>query len=101
MANDTGGNSEDAVVQRRVDPVESEVNYQVLETVAGAEGVEITDLPSIYRRIGNVVDDLFSEPPVSEAQVAVTFTFHGYRITAEQRGTITLRRIDHDIRTVD
>lgn len=44
----------------------------------------------LWETIDHVVDHIFSDPPSPDAQVQVTFTYEGYRITVEQDGTTKL-----------
>ena len=99
MPNDS--TAEDTIVRREVEPTERQANYRVLETVAEVEGVDVTALPPMYDRVDHMLDELFSEPPAPEAQVEVTFSFHGYRITADQEGTITLRKLETDAEAIE
>lgn len=32
-------------------------------------------------------DEIFSNPPAPEAQIRITFSYEGYRVTVEQDGT--------------
>jgi len=41
-----------------------------------------------------VLDHLFSNPPSAEAQMEVTFSYEGYRITIEQDGTAEFVRVE-------
>ena len=84
--------SSERVVSRQVEPVESEAPYRVLETVAEAEGVDITELPPIYERVNDVLDSLFSDPPTAESRMVITFSYCGYRIRIDQEGLITLQK---------
>lgn len=94
MADDTSESipPTDAIVQRQVEPVESEAAYRVLETIADVEEVDITDLPPIYEQIDDLLDPLFSEPPSPDARVVITFSYVGYRIRIDQEGLITLQK---------
>jgi len=83
----------DEIVRENVRPAEAEPNYLVLETIAEAEGIAVTDLPPMYERIDHIIDKIFEEPPVDAAQVEVSFSYHGYRITIDQEATVTLRKL--------
>lgn len=85
---------EATIVERVVDPDDEQANYSVLETIASAEDVDVTDLPPMYTRIDHLLDELFDEPPVDEAQIEVSFSYYGYRVTVNQGGTVTLRKLD-------
>jgi hypothetical protein len=103
MASDDGeaNTAEATIFQQDVDPSDGEPNYQVLQAVAEVEGVDVTELPSMYERIDHMLDELFSEPPTAEAQVEITFSYHGYRITADQEGQITLRKLDTSVDSIE
>ena len=59
---------------------------QVTEIVAELEGTEVDELFPIYEQLDDVLDNIFSEPPSPEAQLVITFSYEGYRITIEQDG---------------
>jgi hypothetical protein len=85
------------ILQREVEPEEDEANYRVLETIAEVEDVDVTELPPMYSRIDHILDQLFSDPPTPEAQVEITFSYYGYRVTIDQEGVIRLRKLDGDL----
>ena len=60
---------------------------QVAKIVAELEGVDEDKLEPSYKKIDHVLDHIFSEPPHPEAQIQVTFSYEGYRITVEQDGS--------------
>lgn len=82
------------ITERTVDTDDGEPSYHVLESIATVEGVDVTELPPVYERIGHILDGVFDDPPIDEAQVEVTFSYHGYRVTVNQNGTVTLRKLD-------
>ena len=75
------------------DPSENEPTYIIVETIADLEGVDSDQLPSLYDTIDHMVDNLFSNPPIPKAQVQVSFTYAGYRITLNQDGSATFLKI--------
>jgi len=75
------------------DPTDNEPTYVIVETVADLEGVSSDQLPSLYDTIDHIADHVFADPPISEAQVQVTFTYAGYRITLNQDGSATFLKI--------
>ncbi|WP_423999211.1 HalOD1 output domain-containing protein [Haloarcula salina] len=85
---------ERSLIKREVEPVEDEANFRVLETIADVEGVEVTDLPPLYERIDHILDHLFDNPPAPEAQVVITFSYHGYRVRVDQDGHVELARLN-------
>lgn len=80
------GTPEDDIVHRQLDTSHEEPAVAVAEAVADIDGVESSDLPTMYECVDGVLDHLFSTPPDPEAQMDVTFSFHSYRITVEQTG---------------
>lgn len=85
---------ERSVIRREVEPTEDEANYRVLQTIADVEGVDVTDLPPLYERIDHILDHLFDNPPAPEAQVVITFSYHGYRVRVDQGGHVELTRLN-------
>jgi len=79
--------------QFKFDPTENEPTYVIVETVADLEGVDSDELPSLYDTIDHMADNLFSDPPTARAQVQITFTYAGYRITLSQDGSATVLKI--------
>lgn len=77
----------DEIVHRELDRDQTSPAVAVAEVVAELEGTEPAELPSTYNCIDHVIDHIFSEPPAPEAQVAVEFSYQGYRITVEQDGS--------------
>lgn len=67
---------------------------QIAETVAEIEETSITELSTIYGCIDGVLDEIFSNPPSPEAQMEVTFSYEGYRISVEQNGTARFVKMD-------
>ena len=59
---------------------------QVAEIVAELEGVGVNEMYPIYDQMDDVLDNIFSEPPSPAAQLQLTFSYEGYRITIEQDG---------------
>lgn len=89
------------IITRTLDPEADEGNYLVLEAIADVEGTDVTDLSPMYERVDHVTDNLFSELPEPKAQVAVTFTDHGYRVTVDQEGALRLRRLEPPVDAMD
>ena len=79
--------------QFKFDPFEDDPTYIIVETVAELEGIGSDELPSLYDTIDHVIDHVFSDPPIPEAQVQITFTYAGYRITLNQNGSATFLKI--------
>ncbi|MDS0296390.1 HalOD1 output domain-containing protein [Halogeometricum luteum] len=77
---------DDAIVQRQLQTSAGEPAVQVAEIVAELEGTAADRLDPTYLHVGHILDHLFSNPPAPEAQVEITFTYEGYRITVGQSG---------------
>ena len=100
-ASGTDGEPREQILEYEVEPAEDHANYLVLEAVADAESVDVVDLPPMYERIDHVLDELFGEPPAPEAQVEIAFSYHGYRITIDQSGSVRLKKLDTDAAAID
>ncbi|NHN41116.1 hypothetical protein G9C85_05630 [Halorubellus sp. JP-L1] len=83
---DTGS---DDVFHRQLQTDVREPAEQVAEHVANIAGEEVTDLESTWECFDHLLDEIFQDPPAPDAQVQVTFTYEGYRITVEQDGHAT------------
>ncbi len=80
---------DDEIVQRELDTDAENPAMAVVEVVADLEGTDATELATAWGCIDDVLDAVFSNPPAPEAQVQVTFSYEGYRITVEQNGRAT------------
>lgn len=77
---------EDEIVHRTLDTHQDEPLVQVAEIVAELKGMSEDKLTPTYGKVDHLVDNVFSDPPAPDAQVQVTFSYEGYRITVEQNG---------------
>lgn len=77
----------DEIVHRQLETEMREPVVQVAEIVADLEDRETDELTTTYDHLDHVLQSLFTNPPVPEAQVEITFSYEGYRITVEQDGT--------------
>ena len=77
--------------QTRFDPEQNQPNVDITETVAELKGVESDDLSPLYDSIDHVVDNIFATPPKPVADVEVSFSYEGFRITIRQDGKATFR----------
>ncbi|WP_276257333.1 HalOD1 output domain-containing protein [Haloglomus litoreum] len=78
------------IVRRTIQPSCEAAEFELVELVAELEGCEADELPSLYDRIDHIVEYVFRNPPSSEAQLVVEFSYAGYRITIDQQGNVTL-----------
>lgn len=84
----------DHIVHRELAVDGAEPATQIAEHVAALSERDVESLASTWGTFGHVVDDLFEEPPAPSAQVQVTFTYEGYRITVDQDGHATFVAVD-------
>lgn len=77
-------NNESEIIHRQLDPETDSPAVAVAEAVADIEGKEADELKTTYDCVDGTLDELFSTPPSPEAQIEITFTYEGYRITVEQ-----------------
>lgn len=76
----------DDIVHRELDTEGGEPVDQIADVVSELEDSDVDALQPLYRQVDHVLDQVFSDPPAPGAQVEVTFTYEGYRITVEQYG---------------
>ena len=81
-----GNQPERDIVHRELDTDAENPGVAAVEAVADIDGTSVTELGSIYDCVDGVLDHLFSDPPSPDAQMEVTFSYEGYRITVEQDG---------------
>ena len=85
---------ESEIIHQTIDTDAEEPGVQVVEAVADIEGKESTDLTTTYECIDGVLNNIFSNPPSPDAQMQVTFSYEGYRITIEQNGGAKFVKIE-------
>lgn len=91
MADD--GATDDGV-RTSFDPDQNQPNVDITEQVAELKGVDSDELSPLYDSIDHVVDNIFSSPPDPEADVEVSFSYEGFRITVSQDGTATFDPVE-------
>ncbi|WP_415381537.1 HalOD1 output domain-containing protein [Halosimplex sp. TS25] len=91
-ADETGGDPP-GIVRAQIEPRSATAENEFLELIARLEGVDPTELPSLYREVDHAVENLFKRPPSSEAQMEIAFSYAGYRVTIDQRGHVRLVRV--------
>lgn len=79
--------NETEIVHRTLDTERIEPAEQVAEIIASLDNRKIEDVTTAYEQIDHVLTHIFSNPPDPDAQIEVTFTYDGYRVTVEQNGT--------------
>lgn len=90
----TDGDSNDRqIYHRTVEPETERANERLLRHIAELEDCEMTDLPPLYDRIDDLLQNVFDFPPPSEAQAELEFSYYGYRITVDQTGEVSLMKL--------
>lgn len=79
--------SESNIVHRELDSDGPAPSIQIAGIVAELKGTAATEVKSTYDCVDDVLVNLFSDPPAPEAQMEITFSYEGYRITVEEDGT--------------
>ena len=83
------GTADDSgTVRRQIPPDPVTAEYDLLEILADVEGCEIEDLPPLYNEVEHVVETLFRTPPSTAAQMSISFSYAGYRITIDRSGAV-------------
>lgn len=82
------------IIHRELETTREAPGSQVAEIVAELEHTDPRDLESVWKCIDNLLEPLFSAPPSPDAQVEITFSYEGYRITVEQDGTAQFVQVD-------
>jgi hypothetical protein len=86
-------NNESKIIHRSLDAETDSPAVAIAESVAEIEGKEADELTTTYDCIDATLDELFSTPPSQDAQLEITFTYEGYRITVEQNGSAKFVRV--------
>lgn len=74
------------VVHRELETGSENAAVQVAEIVAELDDKQPQELATTYECLDHVIDNIFSNPPSPEADLQVTFSYEGYRVTVEQDG---------------
>ncbi len=77
---------DDKIVHRKLKTDREEPAVAIAEVVAELEGTNVEEMTTTYDCINGMISELYSNPPLPEAQMTVEFTYSGYRITVEQNG---------------
>lgn len=83
-------NSDDVLIERRLDTEQDAPAAQIVELVATLEDRDQTELPPIYYSIDELLAGLFSSPPSASSEVALEFTYEGYQFRVQRDGTTTV-----------
>jgi hypothetical protein len=82
------------IVHRELATDAGDPSVQVAEVIAELEDVDPTDLTDTHSCIDDVLANIFSNPPSPDAQMQVTFSYEGYRVTVEQNGNAKFVKLD-------
>jgi len=74
-------------VYAQITPDSDTAEYDLLEIIAGPEGIEIEGLPSLYTQVGHFVETLFNNPPSPGSQTELSVSYTGYPIVSPD-GTV-------------
>ena len=73
-------------VSRVFDPEGDDPNMKVLAVISDLEDCDPRDCSPLYTTIDDVIADIYEDPPSPDADVEITFSYEGYRITLRQDG---------------
>lgn len=85
---------ESEIIHRELDSDGDDPAVAVVNAIAEIEGVETDELPMTYNCIDGMLTEMYSDPPSAEAQLQVTFTYAGYRVTVEQNGSAKFVQVE-------
>ena len=78
------------VVYRDVDTNRADLGAEIVEIIADFEGTDPEDLDPIRKCIGDILEPLSLTPPSPDAQLMISFSYEGYRISLDQNGQALL-----------
>ena len=73
-------------VSRSFDPKADDPHMKVIAVISELEDCDPRDCSPLYTTIDDVIDDIYEDPPSPDADVEITFSYEGYRITLRQDG---------------
>jgi hypothetical protein len=85
-----GDGHDDEIIHRELSTDMENPGIQIAEIIADLEGKEVNELTTVWDCIDGAIAEIFSNPPSAEAQVQVTYSYEGYRVTIEQDGKAKL-----------
>ncbi len=86
VVNDTTDEPERSIIRQQFDPAETTPETAIVETVADLKDADPQTLSPLYSTVDDILANVFDNPPAPEAQVQITVTYEGYRITLSQDG---------------
>lgn len=82
--------TKDGIARAQIEADPNTAEHDLLAIVADMECVAIDELPSFYNEAGHFVEELFETPPSEAAQMEITFSYAGYRVTLNRKGEVKL-----------
>ncbi|ELZ11109.1 hypothetical protein C479_07368 [Halovivax asiaticus JCM 14624] len=95
MGTDDRDGAEPRTATREFDTDQIDPNVAVVSALAEIEDVPVEELTPLYGCIDHILEHLYSNPPADEADVQITFTYNGYRITVEQDGNARFEPVEN------
>jgi hypothetical protein len=83
-------NTHPEIYKTTIPPDSETAEYDLVELIAERNGTQIDQLPPLYTQIDHMVEQLFKNPPSPEAQVELSFSYCGSRVTLTQEGQLTI-----------
>lgn len=90
---DGSDDPEQDIIHREFDPNDCTPKTDGVEVIAELKETEPAALSPLYTMIDDIISNIFGDPPAPEAQVEITFTYEGYRITIHQDGKAAFRKV--------
>lgn len=81
---------ENGILQFEIEPDPETAEYELLSVLTEHDGVGMDDLPPLYSVLDQFIGEMFDDPPSESAQLEMSFSYAGYRITVTQGGHVTL-----------
>ncbi|WP_336001826.1 HalOD1 output domain-containing protein [Halorientalis halophila] len=80
----------DGFYRDHIRPSRETSEFELIEIISELETKESDELPPLYDEVGHLIEMLYNNPPSQQAQVEMSFSYAGYRITIDQRGNLKL-----------
>ncbi|RXK49043.1 HalOD1 output domain-containing protein [Halorientalis pallida] len=81
---------ETGIIFTRMSPDPETAEFEFIELISSVEGAPVEELPLLYDEVDHLVERLFETPPSLDAQVEISFSYSGYRITINRSGDVKL-----------
>lgn len=67
--------------------------YELVRAIAAFEGKDTVELSPLYETINDLVEKLYTNPPRTDAEARLEFTYEGYRVVLTQDGHASVRKV--------